>query len=196
MVNKSQNIILEPIEYMLSSGSGHALSIAAKNKIQHWKQNCQKPIPPKDWDRIFLKQAFEWAKLTHDAETGHGAVLTNKDHRVIATGYNGFVRGIQDDILPNIRPEKYPFCLHAEANAILDCARRGESTQDTIIYITGEPCFNCLQLAYQAGVKEIIYGNKSSNMLNTDIDYKTNVEIFLWLVRDKLTIRHIDYTGE
>ena len=169
------------------------LSKEALAKTHHWHDNCRQSISKKDWNITFLEQAFLWAERSHDVQTKHGAVLTTDDHRIIATGYNGFVRNICDDVLPNLRPEKYRWMTHSEIGCILDCAYQGKSSKNSIMYVTGEPCLQCYQLMYQAGVKKVIYGNNNSHMLNTDIDYKTNVEIFLWLVKDNFSSIHIDY---
>lgn len=169
------------------------LSSSASQKIEHWKNNYRRPKEKPSWDIIFLKHAFQWKKYSHDAQTGCGAVITTPDHRIIATGYNGFVRNIDDNILPNIRPEKYPWMIHAEHSAILSCVYMGVSTKDTIIYITGQPCLSCYQYIYQAGIKEIVYGNGATHMQNIDKEYLTNVEIFLWLTRHSLKVRYVDY---
>lgn len=113
-----------------------------------------------DWDLIFLREALLWSEKSHDAETQCGCVLV-KDQTPLSTGYNGFVRGIDDSVLPNIRPHKYPFMIHAELNAVLNCARQGKSTLGATAYITTTPCFQCLQLLWQAGITHIVYSNLS-----------------------------------
>lgn len=189
--------LITPTKELLTFIDKQELSPKAVEKIQYWNEHSKCSIEPKDWDLIFLKQAYEWSQYTHDAETGHGAVLTTLDNRVISTGYNGFVKGIKDNVLPNKRPDKYPFFpLHAEINCLLDCARQGKSSNNTKIYVTGEPCLSCYQMLAQAGIVEIIYGNKSSHMLITDDNYKTNIEIFLWLMKDRLKVRHIDFSAD
>ena len=167
-------------------------SFKACQKITHWHQHCRTEKVTPSFDEIFLKQAFDWRLKSHDAQTGCGAVLV-KDKRIIATGYNGFIRSIRDDVLPNLRPEKYPWMIHAEHNAILDCARQGKSASGATMYVTGKPCLNCYQFMYQAGVSEIVYGNNDTKMVNTDENYEINVEIFLWLTKDNLVVRHVDF---
>lgn len=179
--------------YTYKAGKKPDLSCKAIDKIHYWHKQYRQTKEKEDWDITFLKQAFEWSKRSHDAQTACGAVLTTPDHHIISTGYNGFIRGIRDNVLPNLRPEKYPWMIHAEHNAILDCAYQGKSARGSIMYVTGEPCLNCFQFMFQAGVSEIVYGNNHAVMTQTDEDYKTNVEIFLWLTREKLKVRHIDY---
>ena len=83
--------------------------------------------------------------------------------------------------------------IHAEHNAILDCARNGKCAEGCTVYVTGKPCLNCYQFMYQAGVVEIVYGNNDAVMTKVDEEYEANVEVFLWLTRHKLNVRYVDY---
>lgn len=116
---------------------------------------------PTDWDNIFFSEAVLWSRRSHDSQTQCGCVLV-KNKTCIATGYNGFMRDINDSRLPDKRPEKYPYMIHAEANAIYNCAREGKSTLDATAYITAPPCTTCLQMLWQCGIKEILFSNLSS----------------------------------
>ena len=53
--------------------------------------------------------------------------------------------------------------IHAEQNAIIDCAKRGVSCNDADIYITHYPCFNCVKFICAAGIKKIFYLNDYNN---------------------------------
>lgn len=115
------------------------------------------------WDKIFFKTATEWSLLSPDAQTKCGCVLvTGKE--ILSTGYNGFMRDLDikfDKELPKKRPEKYPYMIHAEQNAIYNAARQGRQTIEATAYITGMPCGVCLQALYQAGIKEIKFTDVS-----------------------------------
>ena len=115
---------------------------------------------PTEWDNIFFSEAVLWSRRSHDSETQCGCVLV-KNKTCIATGYNGFMRDIDDSSLPNKRPEKYPYMIHAEANAIYNCAREGKSTLGATAYITAAPCTSCLQMLWQCGVKKILFSDLS-----------------------------------
>ena len=115
---------------------------------------------PTEWDNIFFSEAVLWSRRSHDSETQCGCVLV-KNKTCIATGYNGFMRDIDDSSLPDKRPEKYPYMIHAEANAIYNCAREGKSTLGATAYITAAPCTACLQMLWQCGVKKILFSNLS-----------------------------------
>jgi dCMP deaminase len=47
--------------------------------------------------------------------------------------------------------------IHAEQNALCDCAKRGVSSQNCIAYITHYPCLICTRLLLASGISEIKY---------------------------------------
>ena len=53
--------------------------------------------------------------------------------------------------------------IHAEQNAITDCAKRGVSTLGATVYITHYPCINCMKILCAAGIKNIFYINDYKN---------------------------------
>jgi len=94
---------------------------------------------------------------SHDIQTQAGGVLVKKDTgAIVATGYNGFIHGAADDKLPNTRPDKYPYMMHAEENIIAHCARHGISMEGCKIYLNFSPCVDCARLLWQCGVDIVI----------------------------------------
>jgi len=94
-----------------------------------------------------------------DPNTQVGACIVSNDKKIVGIGYNGFPRGIDDDVFPwssegNYCDTKYPYVVHAEANAILNSIT---SLKDCILYVTLFPCNECAKLIIQSGIKEIIY---------------------------------------
>lgn len=97
------------------------------------------------------------AQRSHDAETKVGAILVNnKSGAIIATGYNGFVRGTKDENLPTTRPEKYEYILHAEQNLISNAARHGISMEDCSLVCTLSPCKLCMRMLVNCGITKVI----------------------------------------
>ena len=47
--------------------------------------------------------------------------------------------------------------LHAETNAISKCAKFHSSTENSTIYVTLSPCFDCAKFIIQAGIKRVVY---------------------------------------
>mgnify|MGYP003386234817 CR=1 FL=1 len=97
------------------------------------------------------------AQRSHDAETKVGALLINRESgAIIATGYNGFIKGAVDSELPNTRPDKYEYILHAEMNLLTNCARHGISMHDCFLVCTLSPCKLCMRLMFNSGVNLVV----------------------------------------
>ena len=112
--------------------------------------------PSPSWDELFMRHVYLIASKSKDKKTKVGAVLV-RDNSVISEGYNGFCRGIVDDIPErHERPEKYFWSEHAERNCIFHCARNGISTLGTVLYTQGLPCSDCTRAIIQSGIKEIV----------------------------------------
>ena len=142
---------------------------------------------PTTWDNMFFQEAALWSRKSHDIETKCGCVLV-KDRTVISSGYNGFVRDIDDTILPNTRPKKYPFMIHAEANAIYNSVRIGRCTLDAWAYVTAVPCLQCLQMLYQCGISNVFFSNISNpKMCTQSYRYMTTYG----LIKDKINLVYI-----
>ena len=87
--------------------------------------------------------------------------LLVKDNRIVSQGYNGFLPGCPHTSI--VRDNHEIGTIHAEQNAIVDCAKRGVSTDDTMAYITHYPCFNCMKLLCASGIKKIKYIDDYNN---------------------------------
>ena len=112
------------------------------------------------WDEYFMGVALLSAKRSKDPSTQVGACIVNEDKRIIAIGYNGFPRGCSDDVFPwgkndsNPLNNKYPYVVHAEANAILNSTT---SLKNSTLYVTLFPCNECAKLLIQSGIKHIVF---------------------------------------
>lgn len=117
------------------------------------QKEFSRPSKLENW----MQQAEAVSKRSHDAETQVGCVLIKNDSgAIIAQGYNGFVRNANDSKLPNTRPDKYPYMVHAEQNMMANCARHGVAMDNTLLVITLSPCAKCMRLMWQAGVTRVI----------------------------------------
>jgi len=87
-----------------------------------------------------------------------GAIIV-RENRIIASGYNGSVADgahCIDDGCYMIDGHCVR-TVHAEANALLQCAKFGVATNGTTLYVTHFPCLQCCKQIIQAGVKRIYY---------------------------------------
>lgn len=97
-----------------------------------------------------------------------GAILV-KDGRIISTGINGTPTGFINccSKFTERCDEHTTWSLvheiHAEMNCILFAAKNGISTNNTIMYVTHEPCQQCLKNLAQSGVVKVYYKYKYYN---------------------------------
>lgn len=114
------------------------------------------------WDEYFMGVALLSAKRSKDPNTQVGACIINPDKRIVGIGYNGFPRGCDDNVFPwgkgdsNKLNTKYPYVVHAEANAILNSA---SSVKGATLYVSLFPCNECAKLIIQSGIKHVVYMN-------------------------------------
>lgn len=106
------------------------------------------------WDNYFLNMCEVVKSRSKDEETQVGCVITDKSHRVLSTGYNSFPAGCKDSELPATRPDKYPYMIHAEINAIL-YART--SLMGCHLYCSFSPCIDCSKAIIASGIEKVIF---------------------------------------
>ena len=109
------------------------------------------------WDIRFLEMAKLVASWSKDPSTQVGAIAV-RNRNVIAQGYNGFPRGVDDHELYYLnRAIKYKRIVHAEMNAILNAAENGVSLKGSVIYVIGLPiCHDCAKGLIQVGIKRVV----------------------------------------
>jgi dCMP deaminase len=110
------------------------------------------------WHTRFMAMAAMVATWSKDPSSQIGAVAVNDERRILATGYNGFPKGIEDtEERLNNKDEKYPRIIHAEMNALMNALYAGVSLKDSTLYVHGLPlCPSCTKCVIQAGVKRVV----------------------------------------
>jgi dCMP deaminase len=111
------------------------------------------------WDTYFMGIAQLSSKRSKDPKTQVGACIVSPENKIVGIGYNGFPKGISDDVFPwkdqgDFLETKYPYVVHAEANAILNAS---QNLKDCKLFVTLFPCNECTKLIIQSGIKELIY---------------------------------------
>ncbi|MCI5775569.1 MAG: ComE operon protein 2 [Aerococcus sp.] len=110
------------------------------------------------WDQYFLAQSLILSLRSTCQRLMVGAVIV-RDKRIIAGGYNGSVSGDDHCVDAGCYLED-GHCMrtiHAEMNALLQCAKFGASTDGAELYVTHRPCLQCTKSLIQAGIKRIKY---------------------------------------
>ncbi|MBS3084694.1 CMP deaminase [Candidatus Pacearchaeota archaeon] len=109
------------------------------------------------WDESFMSMVYLVAMKSKDESTHVGAVVVGPDNEIKSTGYNSFVRKLNDHLtMRQERPEKYYWFEHAERNAIYNATLNGVSLKGCKIYTNGVPCMDCARGVVQSGILEVI----------------------------------------
>ena len=130
------------------------------------------------WDDYFKKISIVTKERSPCKRLQVGCVLV-KDNRIISQGYNGFLPGCPHKSI--IRDNHEQATVHAEQNAICDCAKRGVSCEGAICYVTHYPCIICCRLLLASGITEIRYIE----------DYKNDELVKVFCDQKKVTIIQI-----
>ncbi|PSL45046.1 dCMP deaminase [Salsuginibacillus halophilus] len=117
------------------------------------------------WHQYFMAQSHLLAKRSTCPRLAVGATIV-REKRIIAGGYNGSISG-GDHCLEEGCYVVDGHCIrtiHAEMNALLQCAKFGVNAEGAEIYVTHYPCVHCAKAIIQAGIQRIIYA----------VDYKNH----------------------
>ena len=117
------------------------------------------------WEDYFKSIVIETKKRSPCTRLQVGCLLI-KDNRIISQGYNGFLPGCPHESI--VKDNHEQATVHAEANAVADCAKRGVSCNESIAYITHYPCINCMKILCASGIKSIKYIEDYNNDVNVD----------------------------
>lgn len=109
------------------------------------------------YDIVYLKMAREWSNLSHCERKKIGALIV-KNGMIISDGFNGTPSGF-NNCCETDEWITHWYVIHGEANAILKCARHGQSCDGATIYQTHSPCKNCSKLILQSGIKRLVYSD-------------------------------------
>jgi dCMP deaminase len=112
-----------------------------------------------NWHEFYIGMCLHISQKSKDRSTKLGAVIVGANEEVLAIGFNGFPRGVDDEEERfHERPMKYRITEHAERNAIYNAARRGIMLEGATMYLPFEPtpCTDCTRGVIQSGIKRII----------------------------------------
>ena len=110
-----------------------------------------------NWNEYFMALARVVATKSKDPSVKVGCIIHGPDHGIRSTGYNGFPRGISEDIESRWeRPGKYRWIEHAERNAIYNAARHGTPLAGCTMVLQAPPCADCGRAIIQVGIVRIV----------------------------------------
>jgi len=138
------------------------------------------------WDEYFSRIAKDVAERSTCTRHKYGAVIVNEKYEIIATGYNGVIRGaphcdeigcIKDKM--NIKSGKgHDLCpaVHAEQNALLQA---GKSAKNSTIYVNAFPCKICARLIVNSGIKKVVVSGSYTDEEGLEILKGAGVEVIM-----------------
>lgn len=113
----------------------------------------------------FLPDARAARDKSKDRSTKVGSVVLDDDYNLRISGYNGFPRGVDDDVeARHGRPLKYKWTAHSEENCVAQAARVGVSLRGCTLLVTSlHPCTTCSRMIIQAGIKRVLAPSSGVN---------------------------------
>ena len=116
------------------------------------------------WDEYFKEIVQVTAKRSPCERLNVGCLFVY-DNRIVSQGYNGYLPGCTHTSI--VRDGHEQATVHAEQNAIADCAKRGVSCAGCTAYITHYPCVICCRMLLAAGISHIkyIYDYKNDDLV-------------------------------
>ena len=110
------------------------------------------------WKDYFMNIAREVATRSTCDRKHVGAVIV-REKTILSTGYNGSIKGLPhcDEVGCEMVDGHCVRTTHAEANAIVQAAKNGIQINQSEIYVTASPCYDCFKLIANAGLNVIYY---------------------------------------
>jgi len=144
-------------------------------------------------DEYYMGLATAAGAASKDRSVQVGCVFVGPDGDVRATGYNGFPRGVDDEVEErHQRPEKYLWSEHAERNAIYNAARAGVALKGCRVFIPWFPCMDCARALVQVGVVEMIAVRPDLDDPKWGPDFR---RVFVLLEEGRVLVRYFDGPG-
>src|SRR5574342_55469 len=111
------------------------------------------------WDHYFMEIAKTVASRGTCDRKRVGAIIV-RDRVVLSTGYNGAPKGLPhcDDVGHEMEDGHCVRTIHAETNAIIQAARHGTRIDESTLYTTASPCYNCFKLIVNTGIIRVVFG--------------------------------------
>lgn len=143
------------------------------------------------WDEYFLGLLEPLSRRATCDRGRSASVIVSPNNTILATGYVGappgqphcdeaghVIKTIIDE--QGNRSQHCVRTLHAEENAILQCAKDGIKLEGATLYCKMTPCYNCAMRAVRVGIKRIVakkryHADEQSIILFADAGVKFDI---------------------
>ncbi|MBI2050148.1 MAG: cytidine/deoxycytidylate deaminase family protein [Candidatus Staskawiczbacteria bacterium] len=143
------------------------------------------------WDEYFLNLVEPLGSRATCDRGKSGAVIVSPGNTILATGYVGappgqphcdqaghMMRTVIDE-----EGKESQHCvrtLHAEENAILQCAKDGIKLEGATIYCKMTPCYNCAMRILRVGIKRVVAQKRyHADKLSMELFEKAGVKVVI-----------------
>ncbi|HHQ45535.1 MAG TPA: cytidine deaminase [Candidatus Altiarchaeales archaeon] len=136
------------------------------------------------WDEYFAKIVEDVSKRSTCFKRQIGALIVNPSREIVATGYNGPVRGAPHcwdvgcvkDEMGYKSGEGHEWCVavHAEQNALIQA---GKSARGCTLYLNAFPCKICARMIVNSGIKKVVISGEYTDKDGLVILENAGVEV-------------------
>ena len=106
------------------------------------------------WDYRFVEMAQLVASWSKDPSTKVGAVIADRDNRVISVGYNGPPKNVKDDPFQSENKIRRSVSIHAEQNAVIFARQRLFGC--TMYSFPILACPLCASIIVNSGIRRVV----------------------------------------
>lgn len=138
------------------------------------------------FDEVYMEVVSTISRRSTCLRKKVGAVITI-DRRILSHGYNGVPSGHPHCIDTGVclkdkaGTEEYKACLHAEQNAICQCAKRGLSVDGATLYVNADVCITCAKLMVASGITRcVVQRDHKGNSNGIELLKRSGVEVVEW----------------
>lgn len=125
------------------------------------------------WDETWMSVGNVVRRRSPCVNRQVGAVLVDRENRIISVGYNGFPRRmVAPDSCAALCPRasgdrglNYNNCIaiHAEVNAIINASVHGRGYDYCTLYVTSVPCIDCAKVIANAQIGRVVVFTSSDD---------------------------------
>lgn len=159
------------------------------------EEQKEKYVRP-SWDEYFLNLLDPIGRRATCDRGRSGSVIVSPNNTMLATGYVGSPPGQPhcDDVGHLMRTVIYEdgtsrqHCvrtLHAEENAMLQCAKDGIPLNGATLYCKMTPCYNCAMRIIRVGIKRVV-AQKRYHAAQQSMDLFNNAGVQVVIIDDSL----------
>ena len=130
------------------------------------------------WEQYFMNIAKEVATRSTCDRKHVGAVIV-RSKTILSTGYNGSIKGLDhcDEVGHEMENTHCVRTIHAEANAIVQAARHGIRIEDSEIFVTASPCYDCFKMIANVGINKVYFGEFYREQRILDYAKELNIQL-------------------